>query len=485
MYRDLSMSVDTKLIIQLFIMSALLLLLSACANYHGMHPQEQMLSEQQIITVKNTSNIKSTPWPQQAWWQDFHDAYLNQLISQSLISQPDIRLAQARVRLAAQMANAAQANSMPLLTGQANTAEQIFSSNYIYPPPIGGTWSPYSNLQANFSYEFDFWHKNQQTLAAALGDEQAAQAQVASAKLILASSIAQTYFQISGDNSLIHLANNSVVAQSDLLKLVALENKSGIVSSFPVDQTRQSLANTHILLSQLKNQRQIAINQLGALTAMPLEQNKLMQPLQMTNHHFDLPNQLPLNLLARRPDLIALRASVSAESHRINAAKAQFYPDINLAALTGLQTLGYAKLFETNSQYTSVGPAIDLPIFDAGRLRANLGATDARYDIAVDQYNQGLLNAIQQTADALTQLHSTIDQLHDQHKQLAAVLKNYQYTQSNYSAGTTDALDLMRNKLIVLQNQQQLMQLMIQQQVATINLIKVLGGGYNQGAANN
>lgn len=463
--------------IRIMIMSFLLLLLSACANYHGMHPQEQMLSEQQLVQTNNNSDNR---WPNQTWWQDFHDPYLSQLITNSFASQPDIRLAESRVRLAAQMANAAQANSMPLLTGQANVAEQIFSANYIYPPPFGGVWSPFGNLQANFNYEFDFWHKNRETLAAAIGNAQAAQAQVASAKLILASAIAQAYFQIAGDNKLIDLANQSLATQNHLLQLVALENKSGIVSQFPVDQSRQTVANTQILLSQLQNQRQIAINQLNALTTTSLDQDYLKH-ISLHNENFnELPSNLPLNLLSRRPDLTALKLNVLADSHSINVAKAAFYPDINLVGLMGLQSLGLSELFNNNSKYVTVGPALNLPLFDAGRLRANLGVTDAQYDIAVDQYNQGLENAIKQTADALTQLHSTQDQMKDQSLQLSAVIKNYQYTLSNYNAGTTDALDLFRNKLNVLQNQQQLTQLLIQQKIATIQLIQALGGGYNE-----
>ena len=452
------------------------LTLSACANYAGIHPQTHMLTEQQLITAKNTINNN---WPTQAWWLDFHDPYLNQLISQGLKTQPNIQLAQARVRLAAQMANAAQANSLPSLSGQANAAEQIFSQNYIYPPPIGGVWSPFYNLDLTFNYEFDFWHKNQQTLAAALGDMQAAQAQEASAQLILASGIAQAYIQVCGDNSLIKLAQESVSAQNNLLRLNMLEHNAGVISSFPVDQSRQALANEQILLSQLQNHRQIAIHQLSALTAMPIDENNLTQPLIIKSKYSNLPHNLPLNLLSRRPDLMALSLSATAQSHRINAAKAQFYPNINLSAIIGLQSLGLKDLFETGSQYTTIGPAINLPIFDAGRLRANLGITDAQYDIAIDQYNQGLINAIQQTENALSLLHSTSDQQHEQAMQLKAVLKNNQYTKANYLAGTTNALDMMRSNLMVLQTQQQLMQLNIQHQIAIIKIIQALGGGYN------
>ncbi len=460
---------------RLLIFSLFLLLLAGCVNYHGMHPQEQILSEQQLIQANNSNK---NVWPNQTWWQDFHDPYLTQLISQSFNSQPNIRLAESRVRLAAQMANAAQANSMPLLTGQANVDEQIFSATYIYPPPFGGVWSPFGNLQANFNYEFDFWHKNRETLAAALGNEQAAQAQVASAKLVLASAISQTYFQICGDNVLINLATQSVATQTHLLQLVALENQSGIISHFPVDESRQSVANTKIFLSQLQNQRQIAINQLNALTTTTLDQNYLKQAQLPKDNFSYLPQKLPLNLLSRRPDLMALKLNVEAEQHSINVAKAEFYPDINLAGLIGLQSLGLSDLFNGASKYVAVGPALNLPIFDAGRLKANLGVNDAQYDIAVDQYNQGLINAVQQTADALTQLHATADQLQDQSVQLSSVIKNYQYIMSNYKAGTTDALDLFRNKLNVLQNQQQYTQLLIQQKIATIKLIQALGGGY-------
>lgn len=460
-------------------MTLIILALNGCANYSGLHPQSQLLTQQQIFSPQYNTGQKLVPtWQNNAWWTEFNDPFLNQLIAQGLSGSPNIKLAEARVRLACAQANEAQANSMPLITGDGYVYRTYYSTNSIYPPPFGGTWHNFSNLELDFSYEFDFWHKNQQTIAAALGAEAAAQANAESAKLILASAIAQTYFQIRGDNNLIVISNENIAAQAALVHLLKLQEHAEIISSYQVEQAQQTLSTLQVDLSQLKQQRQNNIDQLNTLVGRIIPDNSLTRTLVNNNKIYPLPKTIPLNLLGRRPDLVALRWSAVAASHKINAAKAAFYPDINLTGFLGLQSLALNNLFEANSRNMQFGPAISLPIFDAGRLRANLGIQDAQYDIAVEQYNQGLLKAVQQTLDSLTQLRAVINQQQQQAQAFAAIENNYHYSLSQYHAGTADLLNVLTTQQQLLQSQQQTVQLYLQHQIAVVKLMQALGGGY-------
>lgn len=501
------MEVMSRLAKHLLIAYVTALFLTSCVNYKGIHPQDQLLNQQTLIE-KQTSITRSSQkaqqsqsaqqspiaqqnnnenttslipqWTNNTWWECFHDLILNQIIAQSLTNHPDIQLAEARVRLATQLAKQAEANSGATLIGAGYGEKQRYSGDAIYPPPIGGVWFNFGDLETDFNYDFDFWHKNQQTIAAAMGNEQAAKANEENAKLVLSTAIAKTYFQILGDNTLISLAQKNLADQLALTKLIALQAHSGIISTFPVQQANQTVASAQIAVTQLINARQISIDQLNALVITPISMPPIQHKLTLNNSIQPLPNTIPLNLLASRPDLMVLRWSVEADRHQIKAAKAAFYPDINLMGALGLQSIGFEKLFNSNSYFANIGPAFNLPIFDAGRLRASLGVSDAQYDIAVDQYNQGLLNAIQQTADALTQLQSVITQEMEQTALLLATQKNDAYVSARYRAGTTDALDYLRTEQTVLQQQQQSAQLQVQHLLAEINLIQALGGGYNQ-----
>lgn len=455
-----------------------ILSLTGCANYSGLHPQSEILNENQAILTNHQWQQQIAYVDSNSCWSEFHDPVLNQLIALGLSGSPNIQLAEARLRLASSQAYGAYANSMPAVTGNASVYRSIYSLNSIYPPPYGGNWWNFSNLSINFSYELDFWHKNQETFTAALGGVAAAQANTESAKLILASSIAATYYQIRGENNLIAISQQDITAQAGMVHLLQLEEKAQIISRYQIDQAKEILYVKQTALTQLQQQRQVNIDRLTTLVGSKVPDNIFNQLLPAQTIFNSIPQNIPLNLLGRRPDLIALRWNVVASGHKINAAKAAFYPDVNIIALVGLQSLELNTLFEGNSENVQYGPAISLPIFDAGRLRANLGMEDARYDIAVEQYNQGLLSAIQQAVDALTQIKSTVVQQQQQKLALSAAADSYHYSKAQYRAGVANLLDVYTAQQQYLQAEQQSVQLRVQYQVAIIKLIQALGGGY-------
>jgi len=188
---------------------------------------------------------------------------------------------------------------------------------------------------------------------------------------------------------------------------------------------------------------------------------------------------VPADLLGRRPDIVAARARVEAASRDIAAAKAAFYPDVNLTALIGVQSVTLSKLLETGSAIPSAGAAIRLPIFDAGRLRGNLAARNADYDAAVEQYNQALADALREVVDQLASMRSVQVQRTEADTALAAAEEAYDLAVTRYKAGIGSLLQVLTAETQVLEQRNLRADLHARELALSINLIRALGGGFD------
>jgi NodT family efflux transporter outer membrane factor (OMF) lipoprotein len=194
-----------------------------------------------------------------------------------------------------------------------------------------------------------------------------------------------------------------------------------------------------------------------------------------------LPANVPADLLARRPDIVAQQLRVEAAAARIGAAKADFFPNINLAAFVGLgaTSIHGLPLFNAGSAIAGIGPALHLPIFDAGRLQANLRGRYGEYDIAVSQYNQALVDALRQVADQIASLRAVKRQLVDQADALAAAGDAYGLTLDRYRAGLTNYLDVLVNEERLLAERLNRVRLEGRSLALAVETIRALGGGYH------
>ena len=194
-----------------------------------------------------------------------------------------------------------------------------------------------------------------------------------------------------------------------------------------------------------------------------------------------LPSRVPAELLGRRPDLAAQRARVDAAGKDIAVAKAEFYPNVNLIAFVGLQSLGPAGFLAAASRMAGIGPAVTLPIFDAGRLRANLAGKDADYDIAVEQYNQTLADAMRDVVDQITSFRSVEEQRREQTLALSTAQEAYDLALLRYREGIGNYLQVLSAESPLLVQQSLDADLQARKLTLTINLIRALGGGFNEG----
>jgi NodT family efflux transporter outer membrane factor (OMF) lipoprotein len=452
--------------------------LAGCASYSGIHGEAHTLAPQSLAFDQNPAGGE---WPREDWWTTFGDAKLDALMRQALQSNPNLRAAQARVRAASALADAARSSLYPKLDLDASATRQRISRNDIYPPPFAGGWVNQGRIALNFDYEFDFWGKHRAELEAALGEARAVSADAAQARLVLASAVAQSYFQTQTDLAALAVARQTLAQRDSLLELNRVRANRGLEAAVTVRQSDQQIASSRVEVSAAEAAVQLDRHQLAALLGLGPDAPMEVEPaLHAYGEALALPANLPADLLARRPDLAAQRWRLEAAASQIGAAKADFFPNVNLTAFAGFgaTSLHGLDLLGAGSGIAGVGPALHLPIFDAGRLRANLRGRYGEYDAATEQYNQTLVDALRQVADQVASVRAAQQQLADQEDALSAAEDAYRLTLDRYRAGLTSYLDVLVNEERLLAERLNRVRLQGRSLALAVGTIRALGGGY-------
>jgi len=433
-----------------------------------------VLSEPQRADFARTGLAQ---WPAAQWWQAFGDAQLDRLIERALMDSPSMAVAQARLQQAAAAAGQVAANGGVNLSANAQVSRQLYSSNYIYPPPLAGAYDTSGILELDFSYDFDFWGRNRSAFQAALGQRAAAQADADAAAASLSAAVAQTYFRWQTLNAHIALLQATEAQRGTLVELESRRVKAGVSAGDNLHPLTADVAAPHQTLVQLETQRDQALYQIKSLVGGRHELPAL-KPMALPQVSGDVPGDLHLNLLARRPDVAAARDRVEASLKSVDSARAAFYPDISISAFTGLNSLAMGALLHASSRDQGVTPAISLPIFDAGRLRANLNGNRADVALAVAQYEQTVQTAVSDVNDALVRLDGIARERRPLEQQTQSRQRDIDSVNQRLKAGLADRRELFRDQLTVLSLQDQEVTRHALALSAQIDLIKALGGGY-------
>ena len=227
-------------------------------------------------------------------------------------------------------------------------------------------------------------------------------------------------------------------------------------------------------------QRDMGIHAIAALIGQGANAyGSITRPSPALENALSLPESLPADLLSRRPDILAARARIDAATQGRSAAHADFYPNINLMAAIGFQAVGLASLFSADALVMGAGPAIHLPIFDAGRLRAQYARATADLDAAVADYNAAVVGAVRQAADALTQVTSLTDQRLEQQKALDSAANSLKLAEERYRLGLSDQIPMLVAEHTLLQARQQMAVLMAETTTQRVTLLLAVGGGFN------
>lgn len=456
----------------------LLLVLSGCADMGPVRPQATLTPAAQLATGAAIAAAPPAAWPEETWWQALGDPQLDRLVAAAIENNPSLKGAQARVRQAEALAGAAEAATGPRVDASAAINRERYSAHGTTPPPLAGNWAWRNTASVTASYDLDLWGRNRDLLAAALGEAQMAAAEAQLARLSLETAVVRAYVQLWLAHAQHDAIADSLAQRQRILDIVRRRHAAGLATEADVAAIETTLPAGRREQEQVNESQVLLRHQLAALIGQgPGDGDAIVRPALALPAGYGLPANLPAELVARRPDLVAQRWRVEAAGKGIAAARADFYPNLNLVAYAGLQSLGFAKFLDAGSQTRGVAPALSLPIFDGGRLRSQLGSRSAQYDMAVEQYNATLVQALSEVANAVARMQSERAQQKLAESAMGTARKSQDLAERAYKAGMNDALAMLNARLVLLSEQQQLLQVQSRCMDTYASLMAALGGG--------
>lgn len=457
-----------------------LALLAGCASSDGLVPVGRLTDVGALHAEKSLAAAvhNDAAWPAADWWRQLGDPQLDALIDEALAGNPDVDAARARVRAAAAASEAQRAALGLQVAGAASIAGARLPGT-VLPAPIGGHFGWMSYGYASFKWDPDLWGGQRAAWAAAVGQQQASAVDVQAARLMVSTAVARAYAQFGNAGRQQALATQELQRARQAQALTAERLKAGLGDQLALQRSDAEVALDERQLAGARQAVAAARIEVAVLLGQGPDRGlALTVPAVLTPARLALPPDLPAELLGRRPDLVAARWRVEAARSDIAAAKAKFLPNISLGALAGLAAKGSETLLSLPARFYEFGPALSLPIFDSGRLRANLAGRDAAYDAAVAHYNQTLVAALGQVADQTQALQGLAAQVAAQQQSLAAARAAERLAEQRYRAGVGSFLDALDVRRDLLQAEQGLAALQAQQLEHSIELVAALGGGY-------
>jgi NodT family efflux transporter outer membrane factor (OMF) lipoprotein len=464
-----------------FALAAAAFLAAACASVGTDKPRASLSEANRLAATETlvTADVSPSAWPAADWWKQFGDPQLDRLVDEALHASPSLRVADARVRQALASAAALDAGRAPQVTGNADATRQRFSANYIYPPPFAGSWVTTADLTANLTFDLDLWGRTRNAYEGALDEAHAAQVDRDAAQLLLSASIVRAYVQLQRAYEQLDIAQALLAQRDDLRKLVDQRKAAGLDSALELKQAEAALPEARERIAQLEETIALTRNQLAALLGEGPDRGRAIERPRMASGTAPrLPSRLPADLIGRRPDVAAQRWRIEAAVKDTASARAQFYPNVNLVAFAGLQSIGLSNLVKGGSAVAGVGPALHLPILEGGKLRADLAGKHADYDIAVEQYNQSLADALRDVVDQLASFRSVDEQRAQADAAVGIAQDAYELAVLRYREGLGNYLQVLSAESQVLGQKSLKADLAARGREVSVNLARALGGGY-------
>ncbi|BFI95744.1 MAG: multidrug efflux MFS transporter outer membrane subunit VceC [Rhodanobacter sp.] len=432
-------------------------------------------------------------WPATDWWRGYDDPQLDDLMATALRQSPDLAQAQGRVNTAEQSVRLAAAQAGLSINGSAQVARQRISEHGLMPPKLlGFTWYNQADLGVQFEYDFDWWGKKRAAIESALDQAHAAEAQRAAAALTIQNAVADTYFGWLADEARLTLARQSLDVQQRLLQIAQLRVRQGVDLPDTVQEARSRIAGVEQAQTALENSARIRKVALAALLGVTPEQLPPLSPRPLPAIRGGLPADARLDLISRRPDIAASRWQVESALKQTDEARAQFFPDISISAMAGLSSTNQAapalfggggsgslgNVFSPSSRVFSLAPALHLPIFEGGRLKAAYGISRAQLDDAVAQYNATVFHAAREVASQALAAERLAATRQQQQQQVGADMKLYASARARLQSGVRDARESLAAQAQLLQQQDQAIALHAEALSTDLALVDALGGGY-------
>lgn len=462
----------------IFLSSAALSLLAGCASVPDVGPKPAPVTAGSLESGATFAGSQGE-WPAEGWWQGLGDAQLDTLIAEGLKGSPDVAIAAARVRAAEAMAQQAGAALLPRVGAEASAGGVQQSKNMGIPPAfVPDGIQDTGHIAATFAFDLDLWGRNRAALAAATSEAEAARVDAAQARLMLTTGIAAAYADLAGYYQALDTANEAVRVRTASADLSGERARAGIENQASQRQAESRAASARADVVALEEAIATTRNRLAALVGAGPDRGLSIARPQMTRPRAGLPADAGIDLIGRRPDIVAARLRSDAAAKRIDVARADFYPNISLSALVGLQSLGLSNLFKSGSEYGNGGAAISLPIFDGGRLQGRYRGSRADYDVAVATYDRTLVAALRDVADIVASRAANERQLAARREALTAAAEASKLAGLRYRAGLSTQIVQLTAEDSMVALSRSVADLEARELALDIALIRALGGGY-------
>jgi NodT family efflux transporter outer membrane factor (OMF) lipoprotein len=450
-----------------------LLLVSACAVPHS----------PPVVTPIAPAGLglagAATPAIADDWWTGFGDPQLDRLVADATTGSPSLAAALARIAQAQAVLSSRTAADGPEVTLDGSAQVARLSGRYTIPPPYAGSVRFIGQGQANLNWNLDLFGRQRAAIEGARASTRAAALDLAAARLAIAGSVVQTYIDLARAEAEAAIARRTIATRQESLRLVNVRIRNRLASNLQATAAETLLAQARAALVRAQGSRALATNALAALAGRGPDYAATIRPATLNlDAALPLPAQVPADLLARRPDIAAGLARIDAAAAGRQVARRAFYPNVNLAALAGFQAVGLGNLLSLDAGTVGAGPAIHLPLFDNGRLKADLAGATAALDLATADYNDRVVGAVREAADAI----ALVGNLAQQRARTAEVVRGYGETNRlnaiRVSSGLDSKLDLVDNDVRLLDAQLAQANLAAEAARQRVALVLALGGGF-------
>jgi NodT family efflux transporter outer membrane factor (OMF) lipoprotein len=420
------------------------------------------------------------------WWEVFDDPQLNDLEEKASSSNQNIAAAAASFLAARSLVRQAWSQYFPTVIANPSIMNSRPSPGQLAGLQTGNssgsgiavkTYTDYS-LSFDASWEPDLWGRVRNTVRASLFAAQASAADMENVCLSEQAELAVDYYELRAQDSLKRIFDSTVIAYQETLDLTQSQYRAGLSSDGAVAQAEAQLkaaqaqdTNLGILRAQYEHAIAVLIGQPASTFSLPSQTLEAKPPA--------IPVGVPSDLLERRPDIAAAERSVAQANAQIGVAKAAYYPNITLSASGGFGNSLISNWFTWPSRFWSVGPSFAETIFNAGLRKATVQQFQANYDQTVANYRETVLTSFQQVEDNLASLRILSQAIEEQDAAVEAAARSLQEATARYRAGVDPYLNVIVAQTILLNDRQTAVNFRMQQMVASVQLIKALGGGWD------
>jgi outer membrane protein, multidrug efflux system len=432
-----------------------------------------------VVGPNSGTSEAGAAWPASQWWQGFNSPQLDDLMAQAQKANDDITAAVARVREADAQVRIAGAPLFPALQASGDATRQRTKPANAPPGTQAATYNQFS-AQLGASYELDFWGKSLAARRSASFSADASRYDRATVELSVMTSVAVTYFQAMASHDRLEVAQQDLTTAQEILRGLKVQASVGVGNALDVAQQETAVAALSATIPPLQQQFRQAVNALAVLVGRTPQELEFPGGKLTDLAEPQVRPGLPSELLARRPDVANSEAQLKAANADIQAARAAFFPSIDLTADGGFVSTALASLVTPANKVFALSGQIAQQIFAGGAITGRYQLTRARYAELLADYHKSVISAFSDVENALVALQQTADQYQREQEAVATAQRAYDFTQTQLHAGTVNVLTVLSTQSALFSAQDTLVQIRFAHLQALVQLYSALGGGWQR-----